>query len=71
MMGPSFLITPQFEVEVVDGFFLNVGAQIFEGPTPNNFSEGRFIPGRTATNLTLGGVLSGYDNVYLGFRWIP
>lgn len=72
MMGPSFIITPQFEAEVTDGFFLNVGVQIYEGPTPNNIDKkGRPIPNYVATNLTAGGVLSGYDNVYLGFRWVP
>lgn len=65
--GPSFVITPQIEFQVVEGFYLNVGAQFYEGPTPNNLNQ----PRRTATNLTLGGVLSGYDNVYLGFRWSP
>jgi hypothetical protein len=73
MMGPSFVLTPQFEVEVIEGLYLNVGAQIYEGPTPNNYDPNirGFVPGRTATNLTMGGVFSGYDNVYLGFRWIP
>jgi hypothetical protein len=65
--GPSFIITPQIEFQVVETFYLNIGAQFYEGPTPNNLNQ----PRRVATNLTLGGVLSGYDNVYLGFRWSP
>jgi hypothetical protein len=71
MMGPSFLLTPQVEVKVIEGLWLNLGSQIYEGPTPNNFKDGKFVYGHAATNLTLGGVLSGYDNVYLGFRWVP
>jgi hypothetical protein len=65
--GPSFIITPQIEFQVVETFYLNIGAQFYEGPTPNNLNQ----PRRVATNLTLGGVLSGYDNVYVGFRWSP
>lgn len=67
-MGPSYVITPQIEFQLSDTFYLNIGAQFYEGPTPNNLTNsGRKI----ATNLTLGGVFSGYDNVYLGFRWTP
>lgn len=67
LMGPSLIVTPQVEVRVVDGFYLSLGAQIFEGPTPNNVGKTAVA----ATNLTPGGVFSGYDNAYLGFRWIP
>jgi hypothetical protein len=66
-MGPSYIITPQIEFQVTESFYLNVGAQFYEGPTPNNVGQVR----KTASNLTIGGVLSGYDNVYLGFRWLP
>jgi hypothetical protein len=66
-MGPSFIITPQIEFRLTDTFYLNIGAQFYEGPTPNNWKGSRKI----ATNLTPGGVLSGYDNVYLGFHWTP
>jgi hypothetical protein len=65
--GPSYIITPQIEFRLHETFYLNIGAQFYEGPTPNNLTQAR----RTATNLTMGGVLSGYDNVYLGFRWLP
>lgn len=67
--GPSFIITPQIEFRLTEGFYLNIGAQFFEGPSPNNLKPGSTR--RVATNLTPGGALSGYDNVYLGFRWNP
>jgi hypothetical protein len=68
-MGPSYIITPQIEFQLSESFYLNIGAQFYEGPTPNNLA-GRNRT-RVATNLTPGGILSGYDNVYLGFRWTP
>jgi hypothetical protein len=65
--GPSFVLTPQIEFQLAEPFYLNIGAQFYEGPTPNNLTGKH----RVATNLTPGGALSSYDNVYLGFRWTP
>lgn len=65
MVGPSFIIGPQVEMRVLEGMYINLGAQVFEGPDP------QFKSGLAARNLTVGGLFSGYDNVYLGFRWLP
>jgi len=65
VVGPSFIISPQFEMRIAEGLYANLGAQFFEGPNPG------LVPGKAASNLTVGGVFSGYDNVYLGFRWLP
>ena len=43
-------------------FNINAGAQIWEGPAPG-FNG--------AQNLNFGGLLSGYDQVFLGLRWLP
>jgi hypothetical protein len=67
--GPSYIIMPQIEFRLTDGFYLNIGAQFYEGPTPNNLVKG--ARRTVATNLTPAGIFSGYDNVYLGFRWSP
>ncbi len=62
MVGPSLILVPHIEVKAKEGFYLDAGAQIFEGPNPG-------INGMQSMNI--GGLLSGYDQVFLGFRWLP
>jgi hypothetical protein len=62
LVGPSWIMMPQIELKVVDGFFVNVGAQIFEGPRPG-------LGGMQ--NINLGGLFSGYDQALIGFRYLP
>lgn len=64
--GPSALIAPHIELRVVEGFYLNVGAQFYTEGEPITIK-----PGQAPTNITFGGLLNHYDNVYLGFRWLP
>jgi hypothetical protein len=61
-VGPSLILLPNIELRAREGLYFNVGAQIFEGPDPG-FNG--------AQNLNLGGLLSGYDQVYVGLRWLP
>jgi hypothetical protein len=61
-VGPSIALLPGIEVRAKEGLYLNVSAQIFEGPAPG-FNG--------AQNLNFGGLLSGYDQVALGLRWLP
>jgi hypothetical protein len=62
MVGPSLILVPHIEVKAKEGMFLDAGAQIFEGPNP----------GRNGMQMmNIGGLLSGYDQVFLGFRWLP
>lgn len=62
LVGPSLIVMPQIEFKAKEGLYLNVGAQIFEGPRPT--------PGG-AQNVNLGGLFSGYDQYLLGFRYLP
>jgi hypothetical protein len=64
--GPSSMITPQIELRAAEGFYLNVGAQFYGGA-----QEIRMNPGFAPYDITFGGLLDRYDNVYLGFRWLP
>jgi hypothetical protein len=62
LKGPSLIWMPQIELRVLESFFVNVGGQIYEGP---NAGRG----GRQ--DLTIGGLLNGYDQVFVGFRYVP
>jgi hypothetical protein len=68
VLGPSLIFMPQVEYRVLDALYLNVGLQLFEGPTP--MRNGKPIQGG-AQSLNVGGLLSGYDQVYAGFRFVP
>jgi hypothetical protein len=61
-VGPSIFVAPSVELRARDGLYVNVGAQVWEGPAPG-FNG--------AQNLNFGGLLSGYDQVFLGLRWLP
>lgn len=61
LMGPSFVSASQIELRVREGFFLNIGAFIYEGQRP--------VPAAQA--LSVGGLLSGFDQVFVGFRYLP
>jgi hypothetical protein len=62
LVGPSFVVMPQIELKAREGLYLNVGAQIFEGPKPGQGG---------AQNVNLGGLFSGYDQFLIGFRYLP
>ncbi len=61
MVGPSLMFVSMLNLEVVEGFSLNAGLQIFEGPPTH----------RLAADLTIGGLFSGYDQLLFGFRYTP
>lgn len=62
MVGPSLILVPHVEVRAREGLYVDAGAQIFEGPAPG-------VNGMQ--NLNLGGLMSGYDQVFVGLRWLP
>ncbi len=70
-VGPSFVFVPRIELRAREGLFVDVGAQIFEGSAPGY----RDKTGQThvvgAQNTNLGGLLTGYDQVFVGIRWLP
>lgn len=68
LVGPSLIFMPQVEYRVLDSLYLNVGLQLFEGPT--EMRNGKPLQGG-AQSLNVGGLLSGYDQVYAGFRFVP
>jgi hypothetical protein len=61
-VGPALALLPGVEIRARDGLYINASAQFFEGPAPG-FNG--------AQNLNFGGLLSGYDQVALGLRWLP
>jgi hypothetical protein len=67
LVGPSMIMVPRIELRAREGLFVDVGAQLYEGPAPgygpNNLAG--------AQNLNLGGLLSGYDQAFVGLRWLP
>jgi hypothetical protein len=64
--GPSAMLAPHVELRVVEGFYLNVGAQFYTMNDPILMS-----PGFAPRNITMGGLYDRYDNIYVGFRWLP
>ncbi len=70
-VGPSVVIVPRVELRAREGVFVDVGAQLFEGPAPGytNAMGKTSIVG--AQNTNLGGLLTGYDQVFVGLRWLP
>jgi hypothetical protein len=77
-VGPSVAVVPHIELRAREGVFIDVGAQIYEGPTVGypgtemvggqNVSVMRVVG---AQNVNMGGLLSGYDQVFVGLRWLP
>ena len=63
LVGPSLIAMPLIEYRVTDSFYLNVAAQIFEGPNQ------QVLGGIQSVNA--GGLYSGYDQVMMGFRYVP
>jgi len=63
LVGPSLIAMAQIECRVTDKLYLNVGAQIFEGP------QQQILGGAQTVNA--GGLYGGYDQVLLGFRYVP
>lgn len=62
MVGPSLVLIPHAEVKASEGLYVDVGAQIFEGANPG-------FNGMQKMNI--GGAMSGYDQVFVGLRWLP
>lgn len=71
VVGPSIVAIPHIEYRAREGLFVDVGAQLFEGPAPGYTDK----MGRTsvvgAQNTSLGGLLTGYDQAFIGIRWLP
>ncbi|MDB4989586.1 MAG: hypothetical protein JWN04_4764 [Myxococcaceae bacterium] len=73
LIGPSVIFMPQIEYKALDTLFINVGAQFFEGPIPMaTGSDGKSDPiSGGVQSLNVGGLFCGYDQVYVGFRYVP
>lgn len=71
-VGPSLVVVPRIELRAREGLFVDVGAQLFEGPAPGYIDK---MTNKTnvvgAQNTNLGGLLTGYDQVFVGMRWLP
>ncbi|MET0339403.1 MAG: hypothetical protein ABW252_00290 [Polyangiales bacterium] len=60
--GPSLIFLPQVELRTYEHLFVNVGATFYEGPAPTPHG---------GQDLNFGGLYSGYDMVFIGFRYNP
>jgi hypothetical protein len=60
--GPSLILMPQVELRATDELYLNIGASFYEGPAPTRHG---------GQDLNFGGLYSGYDQVFVGFRYNP
>jgi len=71
-VGPSLVLIPRIELRAREGLFVDVGAQLFEGPSPGYADK---MTGRNnvvgAQNANLGGLFTGYDQMFVGMRWLP
>lgn len=70
-VGPSFVAVPRIEMRARDGLYVDVGAQLFEGPAPGYTNAMGVTSIVGAQNTNLGGLLTGYDQVFMGLRWLP
>ncbi len=61
-VGPSLILVPHVEVKAREGLYIDAGAQIFEGPAPG-FNGMQY--------MSLGGLMNGYDQAFIGLRWLP
>jgi hypothetical protein len=60
-VGPSYFFAPRVEWQALDGFYVELGGFIFEGP-----EKGAFDP-----EISLGGVYDDADQVFVGLRFLP
>ena len=60
--GPSLILMPQLELRATDQLYVNIGAGFYEGPPPTRHG---------GQDLNFGGLYSGYDQVFIGFRYNP
>jgi hypothetical protein len=60
--GPSFVLSPQADIELVDGLFAEIGAYVV----------GEFgSEGAVSAGVVPGGLYDAVDQVFIGLRWIP
>lgn len=62
LSGPTYVALPRFEWEMLERFYVELGAVFVEGTTPGFFGT---------PNVSLGGLYDDVDQVFLGLRWIP
>jgi hypothetical protein len=60
--GPSYVLTPRIEWEALTRFYIEVGGVFVAGPTPG---------GLGSPNVSLAGLYSDIDQVFLGIKWVP
>jgi hypothetical protein len=61
LSGPTYVVLPRFEWEMLQRFYVEVGAVFVGGPTPVFGSP----------NVSLGGLYDDVDQVFLGAKWVP
>jgi hypothetical protein len=60
--GPSYVLSPQADIELLDGFFAEIGAYVV----------GEFgSDGAVSAGVVPGGLYDKVDQVFIGLRWIP
>lgn len=59
-VGPSFIFLPNVEFRARDGFYLNCGANLYQGPDPSG-----------AQSANIGGLFKHLNQVFFGFRYLP
>jgi hypothetical protein len=60
--GPSYVLAPRIEYEALTRLYLELGGVFVAGPAPG-------APG--SPNVSLAGLYSDIDQVFLGLKWIP
>lgn len=70
--GPTFAVSPHFELKAADGLYFDIGALFITGSAPRFEMDGNQVkPDAAATNIQAGGLLEGSDQVFVGVRWMP
>jgi hypothetical protein len=60
--GPSYVLSPQADIELVDGLYAEIGAYVV----------GEFgSEGAVSAGLVPGGLYDAIDQVFIGLRWVP
>jgi hypothetical protein len=61
MVGPSMISASQIELRVREDLYLNIGLFVYEGTKPRPAAQA----------LSVGGLYSGFDQAFVGFRYLP
>lgn len=62
LSGPTYVALPRFEWEMLRRFYVELGAVFVEGPAPAAFG---------VADVSLGGLYTDVDQVFIGAKWVP